>query len=195
MQSKIFGSNILNLFKTDSHISIFHSLIVQENFIHRWSRFLRWQELEKEQKEYLEEESIIKGQMYMETGLFLSPEKREDGISLLNVLQFSLIFINKFIIFKISVFRENINIKKACIYIYCFHAFISNKYFSVLPKKDKEDQTRKDSQIVPIEAQAFFTQMRYLDHSFDNLRRYKRYKKFQLLQYDQRYHFLLDSYR
>ncbi|VDN51020.1 unnamed protein product [Dracunculus medinensis] len=98
-------------------------------------RFLRWQELEKEQKEYLEEESIIKGQMYMETGLFLSPEKRED----------------------------------------------------VLPKKDKEDQTRKDSQIVPIEAQAFFTQMRYLDHSFDNLRRYKRYKKFQLLQYDQRF--------
>ncbi|KJH43021.1 hypothetical protein DICVIV_10991 [Dictyocaulus viviparus] len=56
----------------------------------------------------------------------------------------------------------------------------------VLPKKDKADQTRKDTGAVPMEVLVAHTQMRYVDHSFDNIRRYKRYQHFQHLQYDQR---------
>uniref|UniRef100_A0A915PY76 Uncharacterized protein n=1 Tax=Setaria digitata TaxID=48799 RepID=A0A915PY76_9BILA len=50
----------------------------------------------------------------------------------------------------------------------------------VLPKKQAEDVPND------IEFNTFFTQMRYIDHSLDNLRRFKRYQHFQHLQYDQR---------
>ncbi|KAJ1349213.1 hypothetical protein KIN20_004684 [Parelaphostrongylus tenuis] len=56
----------------------------------------------------------------------------------------------------------------------------------VLPKKALADQTRKDTGALPMEMLTFYTQMRYVDHSFDNIRRYRRYQHFQHLQYDQR---------
>ncbi|ETN80838.1 hypothetical protein NECAME_08915 [Necator americanus] len=46
--------------------------------------------------------------------------------------------------------------------------------------------TRKDTGAVSIDLLAAHTQMRYVDHSFDNIRRYRRYRHFQHLQYDQR---------
>lgn len=51
---------------------------------------------------------------------------------------------------------------------------------SVLPRKQVEDVPND------IEFNTFYTQLRYVDHSFDNLRRFKRYEYFQHLQYDQR---------
>lgn len=51
---------------------------------------------------------------------------------------------------------------------------------SVLPKKQQEDIPND------IEFNTFYTQLRYVDHSLDNLRRFKRYQHFQHLQYDQR---------
>uniref|UniRef100_A0A0M3IIE3 ATP synthase subunit s-like protein n=1 Tax=Ascaris lumbricoides TaxID=6252 RepID=A0A0M3IIE3_ASCLU len=57
----------------------------------------------------------------------------------------------------------------------------------VLPKKAPEDQTRKDTGAFPIDLMTFHTQMRYVDHSFDNTRRFKRYRHFQHLQFDQRF--------
>ncbi|KAK5980352.1 hypothetical protein GCK32_004653 [Trichostrongylus colubriformis] len=56
----------------------------------------------------------------------------------------------------------------------------------VLPKKDPADMTRKDQGALPMELLTAHTQMRYVDHSFDNIRRYNRYRHFQHLQYDQR---------
>lgn len=57
----------------------------------------------------------------------------------------------------------------------------------VLPKKAPEDMTRKDRGAFSMELMTFHTQMRYIDHSFDNTRRYKRYEHFQHLQFDQRF--------
>jgi hypothetical protein len=71
-------------------------------------------------------------------------------------------------------------------------------------KKPVADQDRWQQGAVPLEYMIFFTQMvsnlientfknlkltikRYLDHSFDNIRRCSDYKRFQFLQYDQRY--------
>ncbi|VDL68721.1 unnamed protein product [Nippostrongylus brasiliensis] len=56
----------------------------------------------------------------------------------------------------------------------------------VLPKKALADQTRKDTGALSMELLTNHTQMRYVDHSFDNIRRFKRYRHFQHLQYDQR---------
>ncbi|CAJ0598701.1 unnamed protein product [Cylicocyclus nassatus] len=58
--------------------------------------------------------------------------------------------------------------------------------FVFLPKKDRADMTRQDTGALPIDLLTAHTQMRYVDHSFDNIRRYKRYQHFQHLQYDQR---------
>ena len=60
-------------------------------------------------------------------------------------------------------------------------------YFAVLPKKDRADMSRKDTGALPMELLTNHTQMRYVDHSFDNIRRVKRYQHFQHLQYDQRW--------
>ncbi|KAI6228668.1 ATP synthase subunit s, mitochondrial [Aphelenchoides fujianensis] len=57
----------------------------------------------------------------------------------------------------------------------------------VLPTKAYEDQTRRDAGAMPIELMIDHTMMRYVDHSFDNKRRVKRYEHFQLLQFDQRF--------
>ncbi|KHN78647.1 ATP synthase subunit s-like protein [Toxocara canis] len=57
----------------------------------------------------------------------------------------------------------------------------------VMPKKAPEDQTRKDTGAFPMDLMTFHTQMRYIDHSFDNTRRFKRYRHFQHLQFDQRF--------
>jgi hypothetical protein len=57
----------------------------------------------------------------------------------------------------------------------------------VMPKKAHEDQTRRDCGALPMDFLTSQTQMRYLDHSFENLRRVKEYNQFQILQYDQRF--------
>ncbi|KAI6228412.1 ATP synthase subunit s, mitochondrial [Aphelenchoides besseyi] len=57
----------------------------------------------------------------------------------------------------------------------------------VLPQKAYEDQTRRDYGSMPIELHIDHTTLRYVDHSFDNKRRVKRYEHFQVLQYDQRF--------
>lgn len=57
----------------------------------------------------------------------------------------------------------------------------------ILPKKAPEDMARKDRGDFPMELYNQHTQFRYLDHSFDNMRRYLRYEHFQHLQYDQRF--------
>lgn len=40
---------------------------------------------------------------------------------------------------------------------------------------------------MPVDFHAYHTQFRYLDHSFDNVRRVKEYNRFQVMQYDQRF--------
>ncbi|KAL6727338.1 hypothetical protein Aduo_009226 [Ancylostoma duodenale] len=104
------------------------------SFIHKWSRFQRWQELEKARAEHVREIDLQRNFIKSPTGMYLTPERPED----------------------------------------------------VLPKKDRADMTRKDTGAVPIDLLTAHTQMRYLDHSFDNIRRYRRYRHFQHLQYDQR---------
>uniref|UniRef100_A0A0N5BA07 ATP synthase subunit s-like protein n=1 Tax=Strongyloides papillosus TaxID=174720 RepID=A0A0N5BA07_STREA len=57
----------------------------------------------------------------------------------------------------------------------------------VMPKKDTVDMTRRESGAMAMELMTKHTQMRYLDHSLDNIKRYKAYEHFQHLQYDQRF--------
>ncbi|TKR78201.1 hypothetical protein L596_019049 [Steinernema carpocapsae] len=57
----------------------------------------------------------------------------------------------------------------------------------VRPKKALEDQTRRETGAFPMELMTFHTQMRYVDHSIDNSRRFNRYRHFQGLQFDQRF--------
>lgn len=56
-----------------------------------------------------------------------------------------------------------------------------------MPKKALADQTRRDFGAMPLELMIDHTQLRYVDRSFDNKRRVKRYEYFQVLQYDQRF--------
>ncbi|KAL3085296.1 hypothetical protein niasHS_010365 [Heterodera schachtii] len=58
---------------------------------------------------------------------------------------------------------------------------------TVMPKKDIEDQTRFDRGAFTMEYLTMHTQMRYLDHNMDNIRRCRDYRKFQAMQYDQRF--------
>uniref|UniRef100_A0A8R1Y176 ATP synthase subunit s, mitochondrial n=1 Tax=Onchocerca volvulus TaxID=6282 RepID=A0A8R1Y176_ONCVO len=115
---------------------IFGKLAIREcikcqkrTFIHRWSRFIRWQELVEEEMEEKKVEKSIKNYIKLADGAYISPERVED----------------------------------------------------VLPKKQREDVPND------IEFNTFYTQLRYVDHSLDNLRRFKRYEHFQHLQYDQRF--------
>ena len=57
---------------------------------------------------------------------------------------------------------------------------------SVLPKKALPDQTRQESGAMSMEVLTNHTMMRYVDHSFDNIRRYNEYQHFVGLQFDQR---------
>ncbi len=59
-------------------------------------------------------------------------------------------------------------------------------FFSALPPKDLEDQTRREKGQMNFDYLAGHTQMRYLDYSTDNVRRYGRYQAFLARQYDQR---------
>ncbi|KAK0417347.1 hypothetical protein QR680_012955 [Steinernema hermaphroditum] len=102
--------------------------------IHRWSNFKRWQDLERDHKEFQEEHDRVTNYIRLPTGLYITPERVEH----------------------------------------------------VMPKKAPEDMTRKDSGALPIDLLTFHTQMRYVDHSLDNTRRFERYEHFQHLQYDQR---------
>ncbi|CEF68537.1 ATP synthase subunit s-like protein [Strongyloides ratti] len=61
------------------------------------------------------------------------------------------------------------------------------KESDVMPKKDLEDMTRRETGALSIEFLTSHTQMRYLDHSFDNIKRCKAYEHFQHLQFDQRF--------
>ncbi|KAM3723037.1 Distal membrane-arm assembly complex protein [Dirofilaria immitis] len=101
----------------------------KRTFIHRWSKFIRWQELVAEEVEEKKVEKSIKNYIKLGDDAYLSPERIED----------------------------------------------------VLPKKQREDVPND------IEFNTFYTQLRYVDHSLDNLRRFKRYEHFQHLQYDQRF--------
>ncbi|VDK20110.1 unnamed protein product [Anisakis simplex] len=103
--------------------------------IHRWSAFKRWQELQRDEREYQQEKDAMKNFIRLSNGLYITPEKPSD----------------------------------------------------VLPKKAPEDETRKDTGAFSMELMTFHTQMRYIDHSFDNTRRFKRYRHFQHLQFDQRF--------
>ncbi|CAJ0582606.1 unnamed protein product, partial [Mesorhabditis spiculigera] len=106
----------------------------KQAWVHKWPRFKRWQELEKEMKDDYEQKQRMKGFIRFPTGMYLTPERPED----------------------------------------------------VAPKKDLADMTRKETGAFPIDLHTNHTQMRYLDHSVDNVRRFKRYTHFQGLQYDQR---------
>jgi len=57
----------------------------------------------------------------------------------------------------------------------------------VMEKKALADQTRRDYGAMPMELVINHTTMRYVDHSIDNKNRVKRYEKFQVLPYDQRF--------
>uniref|UniRef100_A0A0N4ZEM0 ATP synthase subunit s-like protein n=1 Tax=Parastrongyloides trichosuri TaxID=131310 RepID=A0A0N4ZEM0_PARTI len=61
------------------------------------------------------------------------------------------------------------------------------KETDVMEKKDLVDMTRRETGALPIELHTNHTQMRYLDHSIDNIKRVKAYEHFQHLQYDQRF--------
>ncbi|CAD6188248.1 unnamed protein product [Caenorhabditis auriculariae] len=54
------------------------------------------------------------------------------------------------------------------------------------PKKATADMTRRETGALPMDLLTWHTQMRYVDHSLDNIRRYNRYTNFQHMQYDQR---------
>ncbi|EFO25657.2 hypothetical protein LOAG_02823 [Loa loa] len=115
---------------------VFGKLVIREcikcqkrTFIHRWSKFIRWQELVAEEVEEKKIEKSIKNYIKLTDDGYLSPERVED----------------------------------------------------VLPRKQPEDAPND------IEFNTFYTQLRYVDHSLDNLRRFKRYEHFQHLQYDQRF--------
>uniref|UniRef100_A0A183BNM7 ATP synthase subunit s-like protein n=1 Tax=Globodera pallida TaxID=36090 RepID=A0A183BNM7_GLOPA len=56
-----------------------------------------------------------------------------------------------------------------------------------MPKKDPEDQTRFDKGGITMDFLTMHTQFKYLDHSFDNIRRCREYSRFQAMQYDQRF--------
>ncbi|CAD5224234.1 unnamed protein product [Bursaphelenchus okinawaensis] len=56
-----------------------------------------------------------------------------------------------------------------------------------LPVKQFEDQTRKDQNAPSLKTLTDHTTLRYVDHSYDNIRRVKRYEALQIRQYDQRF--------
>uniref|UniRef100_A0A1I8ADP1 ATP synthase subunit s-like protein n=1 Tax=Steinernema glaseri TaxID=37863 RepID=A0A1I8ADP1_9BILA len=137
LQGKIFRMNAAVTSAIPAASSVVpRRFLSWSNFrIHRWSTFKRWQDLERDQKEFQDERHRVTNYIRMPTGLYISPERVEH----------------------------------------------------VMPKKAPEDMTRKDTGALPIDLLTFHTQMRYVDHSLDNTRRFKRYEHFQHLQYDQRF--------
>ncbi|EFP10441.1 hypothetical protein CRE_22919 [Caenorhabditis remanei] len=103
-------------------------------WVHKWSRFKRWQEMHAAHAENVQEKQRNQNFIKLPTGLYITPERPDD----------------------------------------------------LTPKKAPADMTRKDTGQLPMELLTWHTQMRYVDHSIDNIRRYRRYKNFQHMQYDQR---------
>jgi hypothetical protein len=111
-----------------------HVIARRHYFIHRWSKFIRWQDLHKQKEIEAGEESMIRRWGRLGSGMYISPERPSD----------------------------------------------------VLPKKDLADQSRRDAGGFSIDFHTAHTTLRYIDHSYENTRRYLRYREFQRLQYDQR---------
>ncbi|UMM21379.1 hypothetical protein L5515_003085 [Caenorhabditis briggsae] len=103
-------------------------------WVHKWSRFKRWQEMQAAHAENVQEKQRNQSFIKLPTGLYITPERPDD----------------------------------------------------LTPKKAPADMTRKDTGQLPMELLTWHTQMRYVDHSIDNIKRYRRYKNFQHMQYDQR---------
>lgn len=51
----------------------------KRTFIHRWSKFIRWQELVSEEVEEKKVEKSIKNFIKLPGGGYISPERIEDG--------------------------------------------------------------------------------------------------------------------
>ncbi|CAK5060713.1 unnamed protein product [Meloidogyne enterolobii] len=65
--------------------------------------------------------------------------------------------------------------------------YFSNLFFKVMPKKAIQDQDQWMLGTFPTQYHIAMKQLRYVDHSFDNLRRCRDYRHFQRLQFDQRF--------
>uniref|UniRef100_A0A0R3S0K6 Phage protein n=1 Tax=Elaeophora elaphi TaxID=1147741 RepID=A0A0R3S0K6_9BILA len=68
------------------NIHLFGKLIIPEcmkcqkrTFIHRWNKFVRWQELVAEEVEEKKVEKAIKNYIKLADGAYISPERIEDG--------------------------------------------------------------------------------------------------------------------
>ncbi|CAI5444079.1 unnamed protein product [Caenorhabditis angaria] len=103
-------------------------------WVHKWPKFKRWQELEKEYVEHVKDKQKQQNFIKLPTGMYITPERPDD----------------------------------------------------LAPKKNVADMTRRETGALPMELLTWHTQMRYVDHSIDNIRRYRRYRNFQHMQYDQR---------
>ncbi|CAD8126359.1 ATP synthase subunit s-like protein [Caenorhabditis elegans] len=103
----------------------FRTSVKSNGWVHKWSRFKRWQEMQAAHVENVQEKQRNKNFIRLPTGLYITPERPDD----LN------------------------------------------------PKKAPADMTRKDTGQLPMELLTWHTQMRYVDHSIDNIKRYRRYKK------------------
>ncbi|KAH7716797.1 Protein Y53G8AR.8, partial [Aphelenchoides avenae] len=57
----------------------------------------------------------------------------------------------------------------------------------VVAPKNVEDMNRREQGMFPFDYYSSHTMGRYLDHSFDNIRRVREYSRFQVRQYDQRF--------
>uniref|UniRef100_A0A914CAB4 ATP synthase subunit s-like protein n=1 Tax=Acrobeloides nanus TaxID=290746 RepID=A0A914CAB4_9BILA len=102
----------------------------------KFRTFKRWQDIERERKEYEMYQSKVKNWWRSpETGMYIEP--------------------------------DNPN--------------------TLIPKKAFEDKTRRERGGFPVETWQKLWHHRVTDHSFDHLKRVKRYEHFQHLQYDQRF--------
>uniref|UniRef100_A0A7E4VU30 ATP synthase subunit s-like protein n=1 Tax=Panagrellus redivivus TaxID=6233 RepID=A0A7E4VU30_PANRE len=104
-------------------------------FVHKWRAFKRYQDLDRDRKQYEDELYRVRTAMRISDDLYISPERIED----------------------------------------------------VMPRKALADQTRRESGAMSMDVLTAHTMMRYLDHSFDNVRRYNEYQHLFHLQYDQRF--------
>lgn len=49
------------------------------SWVHKWSSFKRWQELEKAREEHMEEKYRLRNFIKLPTGLYITPERPEDS--------------------------------------------------------------------------------------------------------------------
>lgn len=47
--------------------------------VHQWKRFIRWQDLERDFKEYKKEDYLIKNTLKLNNDFYISPETVEQG--------------------------------------------------------------------------------------------------------------------